>query len=252
MKLKYYLNENLIGLIIISLIITAAVILINPASAYTLDSSSVKPTAILKCQPVSITANFTGAITSVDVFINNTQQVMTLGGYIQSSNEQFTMTDNGGGNWSYTYGNNANIIWGNKSITFEVTVGAVVTKETTNNYVMVYSDTCTGTGMSSYQNLSLGFGNYTNKFFNGEATLIDFALNPWIEYLGYVFYIFVIFWISLIVYMKNQNIVQPLIILFTSLGALVTTTWLPPEYKPYIIMIMALGLGGMFYKVFKS
>lgn len=250
MKLKYYLNENLIKIVLLTIIITA--IVINIASAYTLDSSNVAPTSVFKCQPALITANFTGAVTSVDVLINNSQAVMVLGGVLTDSTEQFTMTDNGGGNWSYVYGNDANIIWGNKTITFEVTVGAAVTKETTNNYLLVYSDTCTGTGMSSYQNLSLGFGNYTNRFFTGEATVVDFAFYPWIEYLGYVFYILVIFWISLVVYMKNQNIAQPLIILFTSLGALVTTTWLPPEYKPYIIMVMALGLGGIFYKVFKS
>ena len=156
--------------LIVSLILF---LLLAPAtSAYTLDSSGVSPERIFKCQPATITANFTGAITSVDVLINNTHIVM-INGTRTDYQGRFTMTDNGGGQWLYVYGNDGSITWGNKSISFEVTEGANQTTNTTDDHIFVYSDACTGTGMTSYQNLSLGLGNNTNRFFTGEVNISD-------------------------------------------------------------------------------
>lgn len=249
MKLKYYLSPALVKLVIISFII--ALFLLPAVQGYTLDSSSVNPTGIFKCQPAVITANVTGTVTNIDVMINNTVKVMIRGTLIDSK-EKYTMTDLGAGHWRYAYGNDPAIIWGNKTIEFEVTEGGLKYVNDTGLHVLVYSDECTGVDIQGYQNISTGLGNYTSKFFTGEADIVAFALNPWIEYWGYVFYIIVVFWIALIVYMKNQLIIQPILIIFICLGALASTTWLPPEIKNYVIMILGLGLGGMFYKVFKT
>lgn len=249
MKLKYQLNPRIGAMIIISLIIAAAII--QSAQGYTLDTSGVSRDKMFKCQASTISANFTGAITSVTVYVNNTAPVL-IGGVFTDSKETFAMTDNGGGHWSYAYGNNPAIVWGIKQIAFDVLSGGQDYIEYSGSTILVYSDTCTGVNIQGQQNLSTSTGNYTKRLWTGELNIFTFALAPWLEYWGYLFYIIVIFWIATIVYMKNQNITHPLIILFVSLGVLATTTWLPPEYKQYIIMILGLGLGGLLYRIFKQ
>lgn len=249
MKLKYYLNKNICMLVILSFIISAAII--QNAEAYTLDSSGVTRDKMFKCQKSTITANFTGTITSVDVMINNTFKVM-LAGVLTDSQEKYTMSDLGGGQWSYDYGNNAGLTWGVKSIAFDVLSDGVHYTNTSSAQILVYSDTCMGVNIQGRQNISTGQGNYTKRLWTGEVDILSFALTPWLEYWGYVFYIIAIFWVALIIYMKNQNITQPLIILFLALGTLVTTTWLPPEYKQYVVMLLGLGLGGLLYRIFKQ
>ncbi len=248
-KLKYYINVNLLKLIALSFII--ALLIIHAAQAYTFDGSNVSANQIYKCQKSTISANFTGVITSVDVMINNTNPVM-IAGIMTDSREKYTMNNIGGGLWQYDYGNNAGATWGVKNIAFDVLAGGVHTTETSAARILVYSDNCIGVNIQGQQNISTGMGNYTRRLWTGEVNILSFAMRPWLEYWGYFFYIICIFWIAGLVYFKNQNISQPLIILFIGLGALVTTTWLPPAFKQYVVMLLGLGLGGLLYRIFKQ
>lgn len=249
MKLKYYLNGNILKIILFSMIITYLVT--THAQAYDFIGSNLTDDEIYKCQASTIYGNFSGAITSVDVKVNNTRLIMIQGVSTQV-NESYTMTDNGGGHYSYEYGNDPTINWGLKEITFEVTVGANKYYNKTNLSLLVYRDDCTGANIAGYQNISRGFGNYTNRFYTGEVDFLGFALYPWLEYWGYFFYVILIFWIASLTYMKNRQIIQPIIILCISLGALVTTTWLPDDYRQTIILLLGVSLAGIFYKVFKT
>lgn len=235
----------------ILLYLVICILLIQSTQAYTLDNSSVTREKMFKCQTSTIIANFSGSITNVDVMINNSQNVM-INGSLTDSTEKYTMSNLGGGKWSYDYGNNAAIIWGNKILAFDVTAGGLHYTNTSNRTILVYSDSCTGVNIQGQQNISTGLGNYSRRLWTGELDILGFALMPWLEYWGYLFYVIVIFWVALIVYKKNQNITMPLIILFLSLGVLVTTTWIPPEYKQYIVMLLGLGLGGVLYRIFKQ
>lgn len=250
MRLKHYISNNTIALVLVSLII-ALLIMQSVASAYTITGSHVSQTRIFKCQPSTILANTTGAITSIDVILTNTQPVM-IQGILQTPSERFTMLDNGGGQWSWIYGNDPAIVWGTKRISFEVNDGSGTFTNTTDDSIFVYSDSCTGANIGGYKNISSGLGNYTRKIYNGEVDFIGFMLLPWLQIFGYFFYIIIIGSICFMLYNKTQSVVQPIFVAILCFAALAVSSYVPPEIKTYVILFLALGIGAILYRLFKS
>lgn len=250
MKLKYYISANLIKALLISMLLF--IFILQPSNGYTLSNSTVVPNKIFKCQPATIYANFSdfAAITDVWVFPNKT--VMLNGSYVLGYN-RIQMTNFGGGQYRVAFGNNASLIYGNKTLTFQVYEGATVSYNETTTYVVVFSDTCTGTGLTNYTALNgsfSNFGNYTSRLWtNPNYTLLDFAIQPWTDYWGYFFYLFIIGIVASSVYQKSQNIWQPILVAFTGLAALVGTTAVPPEFRNYIVLLLGIGFGAVVYRL---
>lgn len=247
MKLKYYLSGNVMKYIIyISLLII--IIFTSIVNAYTLDSSNTVPNKIFKCQPSLVSANFTGTITSVNAWINSSSPVMWYGTF-QTNQTSKVMTDNSGGYWTATYGNDNTTLYGNKTITFQVTTASGTFYNTTNNYIFVYSDDCIGTGITNYTQLNRsGLGNYTSRLWsNPNYTLIDLALQPWLDYWGYFFYLFIVGLVATSVYQKSQNVWQPIIVAFTGLSVLATTTAVPDEFRNPLVAILGICFGAIIY-----
>jgi hypothetical protein len=209
-------------------------------SATTLTSSNSTPTKIFKCQASTITANLSGYVG--DVYVN-----LTSG----HSFESYLMVNLGAGNYIYTYGNDPNLIWGNKSLSFYAAPDLLLSP----SYIFVYSDPCSGSNIQGYRNVSYratGFGNYTRALFSGDRNLIEFAQQPYLDYFGYSIYLLMLFTFCGILYLKNQSIMQPLMLGFLALSSLVLSSLVPPAFKTYILLIMAVALAAIFYRLFKS
>jgi len=246
MKLKYYLNNFWMAVILILII----AMWIPGAYAYTLDSSAAIPSKIFKCQPSTIYANFSdfAGITAVNVTIGNNLAVMVNGSSL-TPHEDYAMSNAGGGQWTYVYGNNASIIWGNKSIVFNVSTGATWATNTTSSYVFVYSDFCTGTGIT---NVSINGGNYTNRLARDDANFLSWMVQPFVDYWGMVFYVMCVFAIVMAMYIKNQHVGAPLLTGTLLLGLLAAYNKLPDEWKVWMAVIMAAAIVAILWKVFKK
>lgn len=224
-----------IALILIGLSISAS-------SVPVLTGSNSSPHKIFKCQPSTLNATVTGAVGGV--FVNLTP---SNGFPIES----YLMVNTGGDEFAYTYGNDNTLNWGNKSLSF---YNAGV-EFTTNRFVFVYSDACTGANIGGYQNVSYrtsGFGNYTRTLFSGEKNLIEFATQPYLDYFGFSIYLLMLFAFSAILYIKNQSIMQPLMLAFLGLTTLALSSLVPVQFKTYILLIMAVATAAIFYRLFKS
>lgn len=221
---------------------------VQTVHAAILDSYSVTPTHIFKCQEAVILANY-----------SDNGDINTLAALLFERDGSYTsvsMTNLGSGNYSGNYGNDNTISWGNKSITFRVTKADASTyNNTTTSYVFVYSDSCTGSDIEGYKNTSYrtgGFGNYTRPLFTGEKNLVEFSLAPFLDYWGFMIYLIFLTSICFIIYIKNQSVMQPIIIAFVGIVGLVSSNVLPEEYKNYIMLLMAAAMAAIFWKLFKS
>lgn len=120
---------------------------------------------------------------------------------------------------------------------------------TSNSYLFVYSDTCTGTGIS---NVSIGIGNYTNRLARDEGNLLTFMVQPFVDYWGQIFYVLCVFAIVMTMYIKNQHVGAPLLTGVGLLGFLAAYNLLPDGWKIYMAIIMASVIVGILWKVFKK
>lgn len=237
------------------------------ASAYTLDSSGANPNAIYRCQPSTITANFSGGgtITAVSLVLVNTAEnlhaIPYKNGILNYSNEEIPMSYNAGtGIATYTYGNDANTMNGYKSISFKVTDG-VTTTVSTGAHLMVYSDTCVGTNAQGYQNITAGTyvgGKYTKQLFttnqSAPLALLGWIFTPLSEpaHLGSFFWFAIIVIITILIYMNSNNVIQPLISFTVMMGLIVGSSIIPPSYNKYIYLAIVFAIAGIFYKVIKK
>jgi len=255
MKLKYYIGNKMIALIIISFIISLLVI--QNVDAYSLTSSGASPDKIFKCQTTTIFANFSdfAAITSVSVTLTN--QRIQEHGIVYSNVTTLAMTDAGSGTWTASFGGNPNMLRGRRTMSFSVSAGATTTVGSAST-VLVYSDTCTGT-VTGYTGISSGLGRYTNMIYSGqfsflgtslETSIVGWALFPWVEVWGYLFYVLLVFTVCTTVYLKTQNITQPLVIGIFLLLIFSATTVVEPAYRQWVVFIIGLCLAALYYKIF--
>ena len=225
------------SIVVLLLLVLAA--LLGPTSAYTLDSVSVSPDHIFKCQPGTIYGNLSEEVDAVYLKLTVKHDL---------SVETHTMTHQGGGVYKYVYGNDNTTTWGNKTVSFIVTDAAVNYTNSTDYFIFVYSDDCVGTGIS---NISIGIGNYTNRL-QQDGQFLQFFVQPYLDYWGSAFYLIVLFIMISVIYIKNQDISQPILMGFISLAALAASGLMPLEYRNVLMMLMAAALAGIFWKVFKS
>jgi len=253
--MKYY---PLLKIVVVMILLG---LLISPTEAV-ISTSSVNPTKIFKCQPATIAATFSDAgISSVNATLSST--VMVVPDWSQNSNVPTTQSTTinmsyNGTYWVGTFGNNAALLWGNRAITY------TITNEGVNSYlssstVFVYSDVCVGTGVTNYTQVSSGLGKYTRMLYNGQfdffgtsldTSIIGWALYPWIEYWGMLFYLMVIFIICSTIYLKTQNVIQPLVIGVLLLLIFAGTSAIDEIYRQWIIFILALLMAAIYYRVF--
>ncbi len=229
-------------------------LLVSPVSA-TLTSSSANPTKIFKCGESTISATFSDAgITSVNAILTSVKAVQPM--IVNNGNNNpisqttvVSLSDNGT-YWVGTFGDDSTLLWGERAISYNVTNGTGSYLYSSGQTIFVYSDACTGTGKNSYQNYTTGIGNYTNMLAQGDMDLITWSLYPWVQYWGYLFYVIVLFITVVVIYLKTQNAMH---VLFTMLAFLLTIAALgaiPLEFRSWIIAIIALILGAVFYRLF--
>ncbi len=219
-------------------------------------SSSTLPSSIFKCQPSIITATFVGSgITNVFAIVSSTKAVqpMVIGsGRItpETQSTNVTMTSSDGLNWTGTFGNDNTLLWGERSISY-VVINNGTNTILSSSTIFVYSDACTGTGVQNYTQMPTGLGKYTKKIFNGqESNLLEFALYSWVEVWGYLFYFLTIATISAVIYLKTQQVTQPLVVGLVLLLVSAGTTVVPPTYRNAIVFVIALILAVIYYRVF--
>lgn len=235
-------------------LIFVILLLVHNVSATSLVSSTISNDKIFKCQATTITATFDDdAITTLNATLYG-QQIMEHGRVLRPI-DVVSMTKISNSVWQGTYGNDATLKWGTKTIVFLDNSGTTYNGGT----LFIYGDTCTGTGVTKYTQISSGLGRYTSllyqenfSFFGTsmETSLIGWALFPWIEIMGYVLYVIVIFIICSTVYIKTQNVTQPLIIAVLMLLVLASTSVIDQEYRKWILVILALGISALYYRVF--
>lgn len=229
-------------------------LLVCPASAVLL-TSSINPTHILKCGESTISATFSDAgITTVDAILTSVKPVQPMvpgSGRVTSETETtiVSLTDNGT-HWVGTFGNDNTLLWGERTLSFNVTNASESYLYGSSERIFVYSDTCTGTGLTNYtQNTPTLMGNYTKKLWQGMDP-VTWILYPWLQVWGYLFYVLVTFTIVATIYLKTQNVTQPLVIGIFLLLIFASTSVVDVTYRQWVIFIIGLALSALYYKVF--
>lgn len=237
-----------------------------PAEAATgISTSSANPDKIFKCGESTISATFfDDGVYSVNAIFTSEKAVQPMvpgSGRVTTETETTTvpMTHNGT-HWVGTFGDNSNLLWGYRTITYEVNRGIGGTYiYVSSTKVLVYSDECTGTGVSNYTQVSSGLGKYTRMLYNGQYSFIGtsldnsfigWALFPWIEVWGYLFYVLVIFTVCTTIYLKTQNITQPLMIGIFFLLVFASTMIFDSSYRQWVVFILAIAMTAIYYKIF--
>ncbi len=226
-------------------------LIVCPASASVL-TSSASPDYILKCSPSTISATFSDAgVTSVNAILTSVKAVQPMvpgSGRTTPETQSTTVALSYNGTfWVGTFGNDANLLWGERDISYVLNG---VTTYSPGTKVFVYSDVCTGTDLTNYTQLDSGLGKYTSKLYTG-MDLVTWSYYSWIEYFGYMFYVLIIFMVVVIQYMKSQNIIQPLIItIFMMLVGVSTIVVVPSDWQNYVIMVIGLLIGIVYYRLF--
>lgn len=215
-------------------------------------SSNANPTHILKCGESTISATFSDAgITTVDAILTSVKPVKPMvpgSGRVTTETETTVvpMTWNGT-YWVGTFGNDADLLWGERTVTYLIDGTNSFSSSST---VFVYSDTCTGTGLTNYtQNTPSLMGNYTKKLWQGMDP-VSWILYPWLQVWGYLFYVLVTFTIVTTIYLKTQNVTQPLVIGIFLLLIFASTSVVDVTYRQWVIFIIGLALSALYYKVF--
>lgn len=241
--MKYYTLPKIIVLALFM------VLSIQNVSALTLDSASANPYRAFACQPITIYGNFSGPIPD-SVYANiDIEQTIYEHGVLITQSHNVTLA-NSGGIWSGTWGNDQNIHWGRRGITYNTYEGGVLTQFSATNVVFIMNSDCTGTGKTNYSlNPPPGIGNYTKKLYQGMPFL-DWAVYPWLAQWGYLFYVFMMFTICLSIYMKTENIGSPLLAALLMLLIVATTGVIPLEYRNTVVMIIGVALGAIYMKFF--
>ena len=164
------------------------------------------------------------------------------------------MSHLGNGQYSGTFGNNPNLEYGNRSISFLVHTASGDYINQSNAYLFVYADECQGTNIQGWQNTSHrnGFGNYTQKLFTSEYGLIDFATYPFIQYFGNIIYVIFLFIIGGILYLKTQSVATPILLTFIMIAAAVGGGYIDIPFKMPLLMLMSVGLAAILYRLFKT
>lgn len=209
-------------------------------------SSGTVPDHIFKCQPSVISVNYTNIADIVSV---NALVIERDGSQVS-----YSMQNMNGGLFQYTYGNDNTTKWGNKTINFQIMTAnsSYINLSNPRTFVFVYSDECTGTGITSWRNTNTGLGNYTKPLFTGSQNIIQVAQQPYLNYWGYSIYILMMFGFMSILYLKGQSVSQPLLLGFLMIAALVSTGLVPSVYRMYILFFMAAAMAAIFWRLFKS
>jgi len=238
MKLKYILS------------ILILLLSINNIGALSLDSASANPYRAFACQPITIYGNFSGGVPDF-VFANiNIEQTIIEHNILITQSHNVSMVNLGGGIWSGSWGNDQNIKWGRRGITYNAYTSGILTQFSATNVVFIMNSQCTGTGKTNYSlNPPPGIGNYTKKLYQGMPFL-DWAVYPWLAAWGYLFYVFVMFTVCLSIYMKTENIGSPLLAALIMLLVAATTGVVPLEYRQTVVMLIGVALGAIYMKFF--
>ncbi len=219
---------------------------ISIAQAATLQTSSTFPQKIFKCQESTISVTYinTADIVSVNALVNERDGTQI----------SYAMQNMSGGIWNYSYGNDNTTKWGNKTIYFQVITASGSYINQTSTFIFVYSDDCIGSNIQSWKNTSTrsGFGNYTTPLFTGDKNVLEVAQQPYLDYFGYAIYVLIAFSMMSILYLKTQSVAQPLLMGFLMVAVLVGSNLIQTQYKTYILLLMAVAMATIFWKLFKS
>lgn len=251
MKLKYY-TESILK---IFLILSVILILFTQISSAAILTSTVSEDNIFKCQGSLISATFDDAgIISVNALVSSKVAVNPM---LPGSGRTLPETETtvvpmvlAGGIWTGTFGNNSNLLWGTRTITYQVDTGVI------NNYlsgseIFVASDRCTGIGKTNYTQIITPLGNYTRLLItHPEMNLLDLAIYVWVQWWGYMFYVLLIFMVCTSVWFKSESIIYPIVAAFVMLMGLSTSGYIPLEYRNYFLLAMGTCIGIVYYLVF--
>lgn len=238
----------------IFLILLILILTIGNSSAALLTSSAT-PSSIFKCGSSTISATFSDVgITGVNATLTSTQAVQPMipgsGRIVPEMQSTHVNLTNNSNTWAGIFGNDATLLWGTRSITYEVLNGGtnIYPSSTT---VFIYSDTCVGTNKTNYTQIITPMGNYTRILItNPNMDLITWSLYPWVQYWGFLFYFLVMGTVCSVIYLKTQNITQPLIVGIVLLLVVVGTQVIPETWRNGVIFVIALVLAVIYYRVF--
>lgn len=228
-----------------------SIMMINPSSAALLTSSAT-PSSIFKCQPSIVAATFNdGGVVSVNALLTSTKAVAPMipgsGRVIpETETTNITLAWNGT-NWVGIFGDNSALLRGERSVSYLVNG---VTSYPSSTTVFVYSDKCTGTSVTNYTQIITPMGNYTALLIRSDINLLTFSLYPYIQYWGYLFYFLVMATVVGVIYLKTQNITQPLTVGLLLLLVVAGTTVMPPSWRNGVIFIIALLITIIYYRLF--
>jgi hypothetical protein len=221
-----------------------------PAAANATITTNITPKKIFKCQETEILINLSGYIVHY-VYVNVNISGIIKNGSAHSEANSYNMTNLTDGRYVYYYGNDPNMLWGNKTITYKPDTMTLIDY---NDHIFVYSDECTGANIQGYRNTSFegSFGNYTGAIFRGEENILQFAEKPFLINIGYVIYILVMGTICLLVYIGSQSVMSPIIIVFITAASLIGSGVFPQEYRIPALLITAAATAAIFWRLGKS
>jgi hypothetical protein len=254
--MKYYPH---LKIIVVMLLLG---LFVSPTNAAILTSSAT-PSSIFKCGASTISATFDNVgVSAVDAYLISDKAVVPM---VVGSGRTLPETQNttvalawNGTNWVGNFGNDSTLLWGTRSISYGVTNGGYHVYPSVTD-VFVYSDACTGTGIKSYQQMPTGLGRYTKNLFNGkfsfigtslDTSFVGWAIYPYVELFGYVFYLLVTFTVVTVIYLKTQNITQPLTVGVFLMLIFAPLTYIDTVYQQWIIFFIALGLAAIYFRIF--
>jgi len=150
-------------------------------------------------------------------------------------------------------------LWGTRTVSYQVDTG-VITTYTSGTEIFVYGDRCTGTGATNYTQIgTTSMGKFTKMLYQGqfdflgtslETSFIGFAIFPWIEVWGYLFYLLVVFTVVTTIYLKTQNVTQPIAVGVFLLLIFASSAVIDAVYRQWVIFFLALGITALYYRIF--
>ena len=93
------------------------------------------------------------------------------------------------------------------------------------------------------------YGQFISRL-NESGNIYEYVTSPFTNIMGSYFYLFIAFMVMGMIYLKTQDITMPAVIGLLFAGAFAMK--LPHEAGVAILILLAISIAALFYRVFKS
>lgn len=93
------------------------------------------------------------------------------------------------------------------------------------------------------------YGQFISRL-NESGNIYEYVTSPFTNIMGSYFYLFIAFMVMGMIYLKTQDITMPAVIGLLFAGAF--AMYLPHEAGVAILILLAISIAALFYRVFKS